>query len=169
MRRTLLLLTAAVPLAAAGPAPPGGATPAPATGNAAGSAALALAAIVGGYSPLVPGQQKALLARLLNGTIPPNAAHRPPINVKSSKIVCSAGNVDITAHTCSLSFEAHTVTIRGRPAHELYATLIEAGIPSNGAAGTIYESLTALACTVTPAEVAQKAGGGAECSFTPGP
>jgi len=58
--------------------------------------------------------------------------------------------------------------VKGRKAHELFATIAEVGVPSDGAAGTIYESLSHLACTINPAEIKQKAGGGAECKFDPG-
>ena len=42
-------------------------------------------------------------------------------------------------------------------------------MPSDGAAGSVFESVTALSCTVDPSVVKQKAGGGADCTFTPGP
>jgi hypothetical protein len=157
MKRALLLVAAAFPLCAAGPL------------QTSGNAALALAAIVGGYSPLLPSGQKALLATLFNGTIPASAAHAANIAVKAISITCSAGDVDITARTCTLTFDPHTITLHGRKAHELYATMIESQVPSEGAAGTIYESLKDLSCTVSPSEVAQRAGGGATCGFTPGP
>ncbi len=53
----------------------------------------------------------------------------------------------------------------GREAHELYATLIEAGVPSSGAAGSINESVKSLECVIDPAEVRQESGGGAKCTF----
>jgi hypothetical protein len=43
-----------------------------------------------------------------------------------------------------------------------------AGIPADGAAGSVSESLSKLNCTLDPAEIKQKAGGGASCSFETG-
>jgi hypothetical protein len=43
-----------------------------------------------------------------------------------------------------------------------------AGIPADGAAGSVFESLSKLTCTLDPAEIKQKAGGGADCSFETG-
>jgi hypothetical protein len=151
----ILAVLAGLSLCAAAPAPPGG--------NASGGAALALAAIVGGYSPSVAAQQKSELAALFDGRLPPHAAN---ITVKADKIVCLAGDVDITVHQCTLTFGSRTVALHGRAAHEIYATLVEAGVPSDGAAGKMYEALTALSCAITPADIGS--GGGAQCNFNPG-
>jgi len=43
-----------------------------------------------------------------------------------------------------------------------------AGVPSDGAAGSVFESLSKLNCTIDPAEIKQKAGGGANCAFETG-
>ena len=43
-----------------------------------------------------------------------------------------------------------------------------AGIAPDGAAGSVSESLSKLTCTLDPAEIRKKAGGGAECSFETG-
>ena len=42
-----------------------------------------------------------------------------------------------------------------------------AGVPSDGAAGTIYEGLANLKCTLDPQAIKQNDGGGAECSYDP--
>ena len=47
-------------------------------------------------------------------------------------------------------------------------TLALAGVPSDGAAGSIFESLSKLSCTLDPKAIKDKAGGGADCSFEPG-
>ena len=39
---------------------------------------------------------------------------------------------------------------------------------ADGAAGTMFEALSHLDCTINPQEIQQKAGGGASCSFDPG-
>jgi hypothetical protein len=60
------------------------------------------------------------------------------------------GNIDITAHSCKLTFGTKTVNLTGDAAYELYATMALAGVPSEGAAGTISESLSHLVCTINP-------------------
>jgi hypothetical protein len=75
--------------------------------------------------------------------------------------------VDITQHSCDLTFGAKKATTQGRKAHELYATLAEVSVPPVGAAGSIFEAVSNLDCTIDPAEVKQKAGGGAHCTFDP--
>ena len=90
------------------------------------------------------------------------------IAVEADTIVCRQSNVDITARSCELTFGAKTVTVKGRKAHELFATIAEVGVAPDGAAGTIYESLSHLACTIDSDEIKQKTGGGAECKFEAG-
>jgi hypothetical protein len=91
------------------------------------------------------------------------------IAVAADTIVCRAGDVDITARSCALTFGANTVNIGGRRANELFATMIEADAPSGVALGAIYESIEHLACVIDPRQTSQKAGGGALCDFTPVP
>jgi hypothetical protein len=43
--------------------------------------------------------------------------------------------------------------------------MVEGGISSEGAAGTLHETVSHLVCTISPHEIAQKAGGGADCTF----
>ena len=89
-------------------------------------------------------------------------------SVKADKIVCRASNVDISFHSCALTFRSKTINLKGRRAHELFATVGEVGVPPDGAAGTMFEALSHLDCTINPQEIQQKAGGGASCSFDPG-
>jgi hypothetical protein len=91
------------------------------------------------------------------------------ITVAADSVVCRAGNVDIAVFSCALKFGGKTVNLSGRAAHEVFATLAENGVPGDGAAGTIYEAVHALNCTLDPAAIAQKDGGGASCSFIAGP
>ena len=51
---------------------------------------------------------------------------------------------------------------------ELYATIDEVGVSPDRAAGSVFESLSNLNCTIDPNEITQKAGGGASCTFDPG-
>jgi hypothetical protein len=50
-------------------------------------------------------------------------------------IVCRVGTVDIAARSCKLTFGPKTVNLNERTAQELYATMAEAGVPSESAAG----------------------------------
>jgi hypothetical protein len=130
-----------------------------------GSTALALAALVGAQSPVLSGHDKSVLARLFDGhTNVPFPANKQ-ISVQVDDIDCSAGDVDVTMHSCTLTFGAKTANLTGRKAHELYATMVEAGVPSEGAAGRVHESLSHLMCTIDPHEIAQQGGGGADCTF----
>ena len=150
----LLLATLSAPAAAA-----------PSTTS--GSSALALAALVGLHEPGHTARERHALTRYLAGhSMVAFPAHKK-ITVKAKGVVCRSSNVDITHHSCVLTFPA-TVNLPGRSAHELYATIIENGVPGDGAAGTIFEALGALDCTLDPHEIAQNAGGGASCGFTPG-
>jgi hypothetical protein len=134
-----------------------------------GAAALALATIVAGYSPLLSSNDKHVLANIFAG-IPSNIwPSNERIVVKADSIVCRTSDVDITARSCELTFGQHKRTLTGGKANELNATAIQAGISPEGAAGTIFESLAHLTCLIDPKEIKQRAGGGASCTFEPGP
>jgi len=136
--------------------------------QASGSSALALAALVGIHSPTLSAQDKTALGYMLDGNLTFPFPANKKIDVKADSVVCRSSNVDISAHSCELTFGAKKVSLKGRAAHELYATVIEVGVPGDGAAGSIFEALKTLACTIDPNEVKQKAGGGASCTFVPG-
>jgi len=136
-------------------------------GGSSGPAALALAALAGESSPLVKTQDKRLLSAFLNGVLNGAYAKDKRFVMKADAIDCRASNVDITSHACTLTFGDRKVELKGRKAHELYATLIENGVASDGAAGTIHEAISDLGCDIDPAEIAEKAGGGARCAFKP--
>jgi hypothetical protein len=160
MRKAVLLavpLSLFAPYAAAAPA------------NTSGSVALALAALVGAQSPALSLKNRKALANMLDGRLAFPFPANQKIDVKADKVTCRASNVDISAHSCELTFGSKTRKLDGRPAHELYATLIESGVPSDGAAGSVFESVTQLSCTIDPDVVKQRAGGGADCTFTAGP
>ena len=131
-----------------------------------GPSALALATLIGEHSPLLSQQDKHTLARVFDGHA---VTATQTITVQADSIVCRASNVDISARSCELTFGVNKPTLRGRKAHEVFATLVEVGVPSDGAAGTVYESLSQLACTVDLRLLQQHGGGGATCSFKPGP
>ena len=135
--------------------------------NVNGSGALALAALIAEYSPVLRAKQKDIMHHLLYGILAPPP---PPekIVVNADNVVCRASNIDITEHSCALMFGHRTVDLKGRRAHELYATIDEVGVPPDGAAGSVFESLSKLDCTIDPKEIAHKTGRGASSTFDPG-
>jgi hypothetical protein len=139
-----------------------------AAATASGSSALALAALAAADSRLLTQQDRSVMARMFAGYLNFRYPANHKITIKADSIVCRASNVDITQRSCELTFGSKKTTLNGRKAHELFATIAEVGVPPDGAAGTIRESLSHLACTIDPNEVKQKAGGGATCNFDPG-
>jgi hypothetical protein len=133
-----------------------------AAASVTGAAALALAGVVAQYAPL-PAANKHAVAAFFKGDT--NFPYKGKISVTADKIVCRTSNVDITARSCEVTFKTKKQTLGGREANELFATEAVAGVPSDGAAGSNFESLSKLNCTLDPAQLKQKAGGGAECSY----
>lgn len=129
-----------------------------------GHGALAVAAVIAEHSPTLTRSDKSTMAALFDGRDPPYPAGQK-ISVKVDSVTCFAGDVSINTFSCALTFGKSTITVTGRKANEIFATLIEAGVPSSGAAGKIYEAVAQLACTVDPNEIKQNDGGGASCSF----
>ena len=133
-------------------------------GSIDGNGALALAALVAEHSPNVKAHDKFLLEKFLNGQ---TYGSKKKITVAAGAVTCRASDVDITQHSCDLTFGAKKVATQGRKAHELYATLAEVGVPPEGTAGSVVEAVSNLECAIDPAELKQKAGGGAHCTFAP--
>lgn len=131
-----------------------------------GPAALALAAVVAPSSSLLTSADKRAIALLfaMSSDIPT----KTKLVVKADKIVCRVSDVDITARSCQLTFGKWITSLSGRAANELYATEAAAGVPPDGAAGSIFESLSRLDCTLDPAAIAAKDGSGATCSYEAG-
>jgi hypothetical protein len=132
-------------------------------GSATGSAALALAGVVAAHSPKLSPAEKKAVAAFFDGKT--DIPYSGKIKVIADKIVCRTGNVDITARSCEVTFAGEKVSFRGREANELYATEAMAGVPSDGAAGSIFEGISKLVCTLDPAAIKDKSGGGADCSY----
>jgi|SRR5579864_1701189 len=130
-----------------------------------GHAALALAGVVAQYAP-IPAANKKAVASFFNGDT--HFPYNGKITVTADTIVCRTSNVDITMRSCDLDFKTAKRALKGREANELYATQAMAGIAAGAAAGSNYESLTKLNCTLDPAKLRDKAGEGAACSFEPG-
>ena len=129
---------------------------------------MAFGAVVASHSPILNTSDTLLIRRLFNGHFYQLRGDTATISVTADAIVCSAGTVDITAHSCKLSFGAKTANLTGRAAYELYATMAQVGVPSEGAAGTMSKSLSHLVCTINPIEIAKRGGGGADCTFDTG-
>jgi len=131
-----------------------------------GSTALALAGVIAPLSPGLSGAEKKAVAMLFaaNADIP----YKKSIVVTADKIVCRTGNVDITVRNCEVTFGTKVRNVNGPTANEIFATEALAGIPPDGAAGSNFESLTKLSCTIDPNAIRQKDGSGADCTFQQG-
>jgi hypothetical protein len=138
-------------------------------GSTSGNSALALAALVGERSPALDAQEREALGHMLDGNLNFAFPADKKITLKADSVVCRASNVDISAHSCELAFGSRKLTRSGRAAHELYATLIEAGVAPEGAAGSMFAGISKLACTIDPNTVKATAGGGADCTFALAP
>jgi hypothetical protein len=137
--------------------------------SVSGPAALALAGVIAQHSSVLGSYDQRAVRRLFDGN---NSISFPPnrkISVKADSAVCRASDVDVTARSCELVFGAGKRSFKGQLANEVFATLVAAGIASEGAAGSIIESVKNLVCTLDPNEIKQKAGGGADCRFDTGP
>ena len=135
---------------------------------ASASSALALAALVGENSPAVAAGDKHALAELLSGKPNINYPAGKKIAVSADSVVCRISNAQIVQRSCELKFGATTIKLTGRKANELFATIAVAGVAPDGAAGTIYEGVSQLACTIDPNGIKDGAGEGADCQFKPG-
>jgi hypothetical protein len=132
--------------------------------SVAGNGALAFAALVAENSDL-PANEKAILAAFLNGQshVPLGATQK--IIVAADGVVCRSSDVALADRSCTLTFRTKNVSLSGRKAHELYATLIELGVKTEGAAGSIYAGVAQLACTIDATEIDSADGGGATCTY----
>lgn len=131
-----------------------------------GGTALALAVEVAAASPLLTRSQKSTAAQAYSGQRHRSFPSRYPVTVVADDITCRMSDVAIGEFSCDLAFGGTHVALSDRAAHELRATLLEAGATGEGAAGTIYVEVTGLRCVLKPAELADNAGGGADCSFS---
>jgi hypothetical protein len=138
-------------------------------GQTYGPYALALAGVLAPQDPYLAWRDRYVIEALFSGNehvFYPAGRH---IAGSASAVVCRVSNVQITARSCQLTFHGHTSSLTGAAANTVFATLAAAGVQGDGAAGTIYEAVHSLSCTLTPSVIKQNAGGGANCVFTPGP
>jgi hypothetical protein len=136
-----------------------------AAATASGPVALALAAVVAQHSPLLAAYDKQTMARLFAGDSNFFVKSSKTISVTADEIVCRTSNVDIAARSCEMTFKASKRRLKGAKANELFAILATAGVAPEGAAGSNFENISKLNCTIDPDEIRQKSGGGADCSF----
>jgi hypothetical protein len=132
------------------------------------ASSLMLSAIVAEHSPVLGRLDRRTVAALAAGVFAPGTSNREAIVVAADDLECRVSNVDITSRSCTIRFGRRTVTLKGRNAHELFATLAEMGVTPSGAAGTVYLGASHLNCTINPNELREKGGGGANCTFGPG-
>jgi hypothetical protein len=131
-----------------------------------GSTALALAGVIAPLSSELSGAEKKSVAMLFAASS--DIPYKKPIVVTADRIVCRTSNVDITLRNCEVTFGKKAKTVNGPTANEIFATEALAGIPPDGAAGSNFESLTKLSCTIDPNAIRRKDGSGADCTFQPG-
>jgi len=138
-------------------------------GQTFGPYALALAGVVAEHDPYLGYVDRHVVEALFAGNphvFYPVGHH---IAVRADHVVCRVSNVAITARSCQLTFHGHTVNLSGPAANAVFATIAASGVPGDGAAGTIFEAVHSLACTLTPSVIKQNGGGGANCVFSAGP
>jgi|SRR5665213_49846 len=132
-----------------------------------GPRALAVAAVLAQYSPLLnPGERK-ITAGLFdgNGRI---SYPKKKLTVSADTVTCRISNVAIAERSCALTFAKGNRTLKGRAANELFATLASATVTAEGAAGSMIESVTKLNCTLDLDAIRQNDGSGADCSWQSG-
>lgn len=129
------------------------------------SAQFALATLLARYSPLLDPEQKQVVAQLATG----QNAGANAIVITASEIKCRASNVDLTSRGCTIRYDKQNVQLAGLEANELLATMLEAGVPPDPAAGTTYVGVSHLECTLVPSTLAARdgRGRGIQCSFDP--
>ena len=130
-----------------------------------GATALAVAAVVAQYSPLLSAGDKKVIAGLFDGKVKSSYPKRK-LSVSADSVMCRISNVAIADRSCEITFGKKAKhSLKGREANELYATLATAGINAEGAAGSMIENVTKLNCTLDPAVIKDNSGGEADCSF----
>lgn len=164
MKKSVLRIAAVVlPLATPGLS---SASAAPAT--VSGPKALAVAAVVAQYSPVLnPGERK-VVAGLFDGNIRMSYPLKK-LSVDADVVMCRISNVAIAERSCEITFKKGKRSLKGRAANEVYATLASAGVIAEGAAGSMIENVSKLSCMLDLGEIKQNAGGGTDCSWQSGP
>ena len=144
---------------------PSAASAAPAT--ITGPTALAVAAVVAQYSPVLnPGERK-VIAGLFDGNTRMSYPTKT-LSVGADSVTCRVSNVAIADRSCEIAFKKGKRSLKGRAANEMFATLSLAGVTAEGAAGSMIENLSKLSCTLDLGKIRQNDGSGADCSWESG-
>ena len=101
--------------------------------TSSGASALALAALLAVHSPISSLYHKRVLERLLDGDSNVAFPANQKISVAADAIVCNAGDVDITAHSCKL----HLRSQNGQPDRTQGARAVR----DDGRSGTVIAGL----------------------------
>jgi hypothetical protein len=132
-----------------------------------GPTALAVAAVVAQYSPVLnPGERK-VIAGLFDG----NTRMSYPIktlSVGADTVMCRVSNVAIADRSCEIAFNKGKRSLKGRAANEVFATLSSAAVTAEGAAGSMIANVSKLNCTLDLGKIKQNDGSGADCSWESG-
>ena len=128
-----------------------------------GGRAVALAAQLADLVPLPAATKRAAKLALAK---PCKAGGSDTLTIAAQKIVCHESHVATGSFSCEVTPAAGPArTITGRAAHELKATLAEAGVRPEGAAGREIAAAEDVTCTLDMKALAECGGGGATCSM----
>ncbi len=130
-----------------------------------GNAALSFAALVGHYSPALTIGQKHILLHFLAGQtsfVSSNAT----ITFHVDEVHCQLGDVDLTRHSCKITYGSANTTLNGEEGAAILANMAQAGVMGDGAAGTIHFDAKNITCTLKVGEIKSPDGGGVSCSYT---
>lgn len=131
-----------------------------------GEPALAFAALVGHYSPGLTAAQKHILFRFLGGQTA-FASSNATITFQVDEVQCRQGHVELQEHSCRITYGGAVTTLGGEEGAGILAEMIVAGVPGQGAAGSMYVDAQMITCTLDVAELKSPDGGGASCTYTP--
>jgi hypothetical protein len=144
---------------------PSAASAAPAT--ITGPTALAVAAVVAQYSPVLnPGERK-VIAGLFDGNIRMSYPIKT-LSVSADTVMCRVSNVATADRSCEIVFKKGKRSLKGRAANEVFATLSSAGVAAEGAAGSMIGNVSKLSCALDLGKIRQNDGSGADCSWESG-
>ena len=129
-----------------------------------GGSALTFAALVGAYSPSLTHAQKHILYRFLSGQTGFYSSNAT-ITFHVDEVHCQAGNVDLTKHSCRITYGSSVTALNGEEGANILANMAHAGVMGDGAAGTIHYDVTNVTCTIKVGEVKSPDGGGVSCSY----
>jgi hypothetical protein len=134
-------------------------------GTMNGGPALSFAALVGQYSPTLTAARKHILNKFLSGQTSFSSSNAT-FSFKITEVHCQLGDVDLTKHSCQITYGAAVTTLKGEEGANILANMALAGVMGDGAAGTIHYDVKTVTCTIKVGEIKSPDGGGASCTFT---